>query len=56
LKDSPLNASELVDAVAEADDISKANAKEVVNSVFATIIEVAKRGEQVARSVAKKAL
>ncbi len=48
LKDSSLIATELADAVAEADDISKAKAKEVVNSVFATIIEAAKRGEQVA--------
>ena len=48
LKDNPLNTTELVDAVAEANDISKAKAKEVVNSIFAAIIEAAKRGEEVA--------
>jgi DNA-binding protein HU-beta len=48
LKDDPLNTTELVDAVAEANDISKAKAKEVVNSIFASIIEAAKRGEEVA--------
>jgi DNA-binding protein HU-beta len=48
LKDNPLNTTELVDAVAEANDISKAKAKEVVNSILAAIIEAAKRGEEVA--------
>jgi DNA-binding protein HU-beta len=48
LKDDPLNTTELVDAVAEANDISKAKAKEVVNSIFVSIIEAAKRGEEVA--------
>ena len=48
LKDDPLNTTELADAVAEANDISKAKAKEVVNSIFAAIIEAAKRGEEVA--------
>jgi len=43
-----LNTTELADAVAEANDISKAKAKEVVASVFAAIIEAAKRGEEVA--------
>ena len=43
-----MNTTELVDAVAEANDISKAKAKEVVNSIFAAIIEAAKRGEEVA--------
>ena len=47
-KDIPLNTTELVDAVAEANDISKAKAKEVVNSILAVIIEAAKRGEEVA--------
>jgi DNA-binding protein HU-beta len=46
-KDKPLNTTELADAVAEANDISKAKAKEVVNSIFSTIIEAAKRGEEV---------
>jgi DNA-binding protein HU-beta len=48
LKDNPMNMTELVDAVAEANDISKAKAKEVVNSILATIIDAAKRGEEVA--------
>lgn len=48
LKDIQLNTTELVDAVAEANDISKAKAKEVVNSILAAIIEAAKRGEEVA--------
>jgi DNA-binding protein HU-beta len=48
LKDNPMNTTELVDAVAEANDISKAKAKEVVNSILATIIDAAKRGEEVA--------
>ncbi|HEY1944801.1 MAG TPA: HU family DNA-binding protein [Roseiarcus sp.] len=43
-----MNTTELVDAIAEANDISKAKAKEVVNSIFASIIEAAKRGEEVA--------
>jgi DNA-binding protein HU-beta len=48
LKDNPMNTTELVDAVAEANDISKAKAKEVVNSILAVIIDAAKRGEEVA--------
>ena len=48
LKDNPMNTTELVDAVAEANDISKAKAKEVVNSILAAIIDAAKRGEEVA--------
>ena len=43
-----MNTTELVDAVAEANDISKAKAKEVVNSILAVIIDAAKRGEEVA--------
>jgi len=43
-----MNTTELVDAVAEANDLSKAKAKEVVNSVLAAIIDAAKRGEEVA--------
>jgi DNA-binding protein HU-beta len=43
-----LNTTELVDAVAGANDLSKAQAKEVVNSIFASIVEAAKRGEDVA--------
>jgi DNA-binding protein HU-beta len=48
LKDNPMNTTELVDAVAEANDLSKAKAKEVVNSILAAIIDAAKRGEEVA--------
>ncbi len=43
-----MNTTELVDAVAEANDISKAKAKEVVNSILAAIIDAAKRGDEVA--------
>ena len=48
LRDSPLNTTELVDAVAAANDISKAKAKEFVNSILAAITDAAKRGEEVA--------
>jgi DNA-binding protein HU-beta len=47
-KDNPLNTTELVDAVAAANDLSKAKAKDVVTSVFASIIEAAKRGDDIA--------
>ena len=43
-----MNTTELVEAVAEANDLSKANAKEVVSSILAAIIDAAKRGEEVA--------
>jgi len=43
-----LNTTELVDAVAAANDLPKAQAKEIVNSLFASIVEAAKRGEEVA--------
>jgi len=43
-----MNTTELVDAVAEANDLSKAKAKEVVNSILAAIIDAARRGEEVA--------
>lgn len=42
-----MNTTELIDAVAEANELSKAKAKEVVNSVFASIIEAAKKGDDV---------
>jgi DNA-binding protein HU-beta len=45
-----LNTTELADALAEAHDISKAKAKEIVTSVFASIIEAAKAGDEVAIS------
>jgi DNA-binding protein HU-beta len=45
-----LNTTELADVVAEANDISKAKAKEIVTSVFASIIEAAKAGDEVAIS------
>jgi len=48
LKDNPLNITELVDAVAAANDISKAKSKDLVTSIFASIIETAKRGDEVA--------
>jgi DNA-binding protein HU-beta len=43
-----MNTTELVDAVTEANEISKAKAKEVVNSILAAIIGAAKRGDEVA--------
>ncbi len=43
-----MNTRELVNAVVEANGISKAKAKEVVNSILAAIINAAKRGEEVA--------
>ena len=43
-----MNTTELIDAVAAANDLSKAKAKDVVNSVFASIIEAAKRGDDIA--------
>ena len=43
-----MNTTELVDAVAEANDLSKTNAKEVINSIVASIVEAAKRGDEVA--------
>jgi DNA-binding protein HU-beta len=48
LKDDPLNTTELADAIAAANDLSKAKAKEVVNSIFTSIIEAAKQGDEVA--------
>ena len=42
-----MNTTELVDAIAEANDLSKAKAKEVINSIFAAIIEAVKRGDDV---------
>jgi DNA-binding protein HU-beta len=41
-----LNTTELIDALAEADDLPKSKAKEVVNSIFFSVIEAAKRGEE----------
>lgn len=43
-----MNTTELVDAVAAANDISKPKAKDLVTSIFASIIEAAKRGDEVA--------
>ncbi len=42
-----MNTTELVDAIATAHDLSKAKAKEVVNSVFGSIVDASKRGEEV---------
>jgi DNA-binding protein HU-beta len=43
-----LNTAELIDAVAEANDISKAKAKEIVTGVFFAIADAARRGDEVA--------
>ena len=42
-----MNTTELVDAIAEANDLSKAKAKEVINSIFSQIVEAAERGDDV---------
>jgi nucleoid DNA-binding protein len=47
LKDEHLNTTELVDAIAKANELSKAKAKEVIDSIFAEIIEAARRGDNV---------
>jgi DNA-binding protein HU-beta len=47
-KEYPLNSTELADGLAETHDISKAKAKEIVTSIFASIIEAAKKGDEVA--------
>jgi len=47
-RDRPLNTSELIDAVAEAHDISKLKAKEIVAGVFSVITDAAKRGDEIA--------
>jgi DNA-binding protein HU-beta len=47
LKDEHLNTTELVDAIAKANDLSKAKAKEVIDSIFAEIIEAARHGDNV---------
>ena len=43
-----MNTTELADAVAAANDLPKGKAKDIVNSLFATIIEAAKRGDEIA--------
>ena len=43
-----MNTTELADAIAAANDLPKSKAKDIVNSVFASIIEAAKRGDEVA--------
>ena len=45
-----MNTTELADAIAAANDLPKSKAKDIVNSVFASIIEAAKRGDEVAIS------
>jgi DNA-binding protein HU-beta len=47
-KENKLNTTELIDAVAAANDLTKAKAKDVVASVFASILDAAKRGEETA--------
>ena len=42
-----MNTTELVDAVAEANDLPKAKAKDVLDSILSSILEAAKRGEEV---------
>lgn len=47
-RDRALNTSELIDAVAEANEISKIKAKEIVTGVFSAITDAAKRGDEIA--------
>jgi DNA-binding protein HU-beta len=46
-KGNALNTSELVAAVAAANDLPKAKAKEIVQSIVDSIVEAAKRGDEV---------
>jgi DNA-binding protein HU-beta len=43
-----LNTTELADAVADAHDLPKTKAKEIVSSVFSSIIDAAKKGDEIA--------
>jgi DNA-binding protein HU-beta len=43
-----LNTTELADALAEAHDLPKAKAKEIVSSVFGLIVDAAKKGDETA--------
>jgi DNA-binding protein HU-beta len=43
-----VNTTELIDAIAEANELPKSKAKEIVTSVFASIIDAAKSGDEVA--------
>jgi DNA-binding protein HU-beta len=47
-KEHPLNTTELADAVADAHDLPKTKAKEIVSSVFSSIIDAAKKGDEIA--------
>jgi DNA-binding protein HU-beta len=42
-----LNTTELIDALAEANELSKGKAKDVVASLFSLVVDSAKRGEDV---------
>ena len=42
-----MNTTELIDAVAEANELSKGKAKDVVASLFSLVVDSAKRGEDV---------
>lgn len=43
-----MNNSDLVEAVATGHDLTKADARKIVDSVFAAIIEAAAKGEEIA--------
>lgn len=43
-----MNTTELADALAEAHDLPKAKAKEIVSSVFGLIVDAAKKGDETA--------
>jgi DNA-binding protein HU-beta len=47
LKDLILNTTELIDALAEANELSKAKSKEIVASLFSIVVDAAKKGDDV---------
>ncbi len=42
-----MNTTELIDALAEANELSKAKSKEIVSSLFAILVDAAKKGDDV---------
>jgi DNA-binding protein HU-beta len=42
-----LNTTELIDAVAEANGLQKSKAKDIVTSIFTSIVDAAKAGDEV---------
>ena len=42
-----MNTTELIDAVADAHELSKAKAKEIISSLFSIMVDAAKKGDDV---------